>query len=174
MAAEAELNVSLNPRLSGVDDLIGQLRRTGAALEGLADSLQALSDGGPDMMRSIPDAERSVPDSEPSAECPFRTTRTVHDRHVISVPTFEPGTLDVKYESMTCPGWPDTPPDNDSDSPAYVRTDYAKCPAAQLGTGHDPHDFAVVVGHPDNPTEEPLRTVWRCAGHPARPWGPGH
>lgn len=164
MAAEGEIRFKVVPELSGLDDLIGQLRRTGFALEGLADSLARLSDGGPDAARTVPD----------TAACPFSSDRVVHDRHVLDVATFTPGTVTEEIVTFACPGWPDTTrtaSDNPS-PPEGWPSDYAQCPAAQRRTEHDGHAFTVRRSEPDTPGQT-IVSEWRCAGHPARPWHVG-
>lgn len=73
------------------------IERTGEALSSLARTLRRLNDGGPDTMRSAP---------VPSPECPFSTSRTVHDRHTMSAVTLKPGTVDADTITLECPGWP--------------------------------------------------------------------
>ena len=85
-----------------MSDLVGQLRRTAAALTGLADSLTRLSDGSPDAARTAPDTGQ---DMDPV--CPFITGAVVHDAHVITVETVRPGTFENQSEAVfSCPGFP--------------------------------------------------------------------
>jgi len=102
MVAEATLNVKIVPEIEGLPELIEQLRRTGSALSGLADSLQRVSDGGGT-------AARTEPDTSPEAVCPFETGGVVHDAHTITVDTFRPGTVDVVQAVHDCPGFPVRP-----------------------------------------------------------------
>lgn len=99
MAWSGEFRIT--PQLSGLEELTGQLRRTGEALIGLADSIDRLSEG------VSPDAARVRP--EPEYVCPFVSNRTVHDAHMISVTSLRPGTVDTETVTFDCPGWPVRP-----------------------------------------------------------------
>lgn len=121
----AEIKVDVVPTITGLDDLIGQLRRTGEALTGLADSLQRLSDGGPDAARTCSDdcppeahpGPRSMSGRGYRHECPFVSSRTVHEAHTITVDTMAPGTVDTITTNFSCPGWPVRPWHSDSRTP---------------------------------------------------------
>jgi hypothetical protein len=120
MAAEAELKIKLMPELSGLDDLIGQLRRTGEALSGLADSLQRLSDGSPDAARTEPDTSSpgfdfsSIPqgtrqvDPTSAGICPWTVVAQGHDAHRFQI-DMDTSKIGAPVLSFDCPGHPVRP-----------------------------------------------------------------
>lgn len=122
MAAESEIKVNLVPQVSGLEELIGQLRRTGESLVGLADSLQRLSDGSPDAARTAPDSEGGNPFpgfnfGQRRMPCPAAVDKLDHDGHewTAHVPD-SPGHMATDYV-RECPGHPLRPWHSDSRTP---------------------------------------------------------
>jgi len=87
MAGDARLNIKITSEIEGLQEVIGQLRRTGGALIGLADSLERLSEGSPDAARTVPDG------------CPGVINGQSHDAHTIRLGSYV----------YRCPGHPVRP-----------------------------------------------------------------
>ena len=106
MAAEAELKLKITPELSGLDEVIGQLRGTGNALIGLADSLQRLSDGSPDAARTVrPPVRLSATEV---GICPYVIIGKEHDAHRFQIDT-DTSEIGAEVLSFDCPGSPVRP-----------------------------------------------------------------
>lgn len=87
----ADMKINVTPQITGLDDMITQLRRTGESLIAAADSLQRLSDGSPDS---------SVP-------CPRAESGEEHDAHSWHAKdAFYPY---VQTITLECPGAPVRP-----------------------------------------------------------------
>lgn len=180
MAAESELKINVTPQITGLDDLIGQLRRSGMALEGLADSLQVLSGQPSDSPRTVDSAAPLYGDyAIGPAVCPWILSGRTHDAHEFQI-DMDVSKIGAPVDNYQCPGRPvgGASPDTFDDVRGASRLIITgtepearrnvKCPEAQLGQDHDAHTFVVGVGDASDP--DSYMSDWRCPGHPARPW----
>lgn len=115
--AETDIKLTITPVLGllpGVSDFAEQLRRTAAALTGLADSLTRLSDGSPGAARTVPvtdneaqDIIEGVRDTLPPL-CPYVIGQKHHDAHRFQV-DMDVSEVGADVLSFDCPGHPVRP-----------------------------------------------------------------
>jgi hypothetical protein len=144
MAAEPEMRIEVLAVVTGLDDLAGRMRRTGEALITAADSLQRLSDGGPDTARTLPAVDTAgKPDPDESwagGVCPFVSGRIAHEAHRFQVDT-DVSRIGAPVLNFDCPGHPVRPWHKGG------RPDMP-CPKVSAGRVHLPHMTDTSGGHP--------------------------
>lgn len=139
MGAEMAMKVTVVPEFGDLENMIGQLRRTGESLIAAADSLQRLSDGGPDASRTLPAVDSTgQPDPDEAwagGVCPFMSAGVEHGAHRFQVDT-DVSKIGASVLNFDCPGHPVRPWHEDGQPDSY--RDYP-CPKVSAGRVHLPH-----------------------------------